>query len=243
MAKDINIGGRLHSIATGNVIAGADEILDDKKQKKQSDINAEVDIILAEHKNLINAVTKQNYVTVDSYDDLPNPGVADTIYRVARYDGTQVVDNKYCEYAWLNNAYSLLTVREYGIDDEPTADSENVVKSGGIYQYVEGRINDIQTAEVHITDTIGNFYLIPNTFYIFDNTIEDVNIVLGTPVSGKLNEYKFEFTCGENSQINFLNTLHWIDDEPLEPEQGYTYQVSIVDGLAVYGAWEGGQND
>lgn len=243
MARDINIGGRLHSVATGNVVAGANEVLDDEKGKKQSEINAEIDATLAEHKSLINAVTRQNYVTVDSYSELPNPGEADTIYRVARYDGTQVVDNKYCEYAWLNNAYTLLTIKEYGIDDEPTEGSENVVKSGGIYQYVEGRINDIQTAEVHITDTTGNFYLIPNTFYIFDNTIEDVNIVLDTPISGKLSEYKFEFTCDENSQINFLNTLRWIDDEPLEPEQGYTYQVSIVDGLAVYGAWEGGQND
>ena len=41
MAKDINIGGRLHSIATGNVVAGTDEILDDNLGKKQTQINAE----------------------------------------------------------------------------------------------------------------------------------------------------------------------------------------------------------
>lgn len=239
----IDIGGRLHSMATGNVVAGANEILDDEKEKKQSEINAETDITLAEHRSLINAVTNQNYVTVDSYNDLPSPGAVDTIYRVARYDGTQVVNNKYCEYAWFNNVYKLLAVREYGIDNQPTANSENIVKSGGIYQYVEGRIDDVQTAEIHITDTTGTFSLTPNTFYIFDNIIGEVNIVLGTPISGKLNEYKLQFDCDENSHINFPNTLRWIDDEPLEPEQGYTYQVSIVDGLAVYGAWEGGQND
>lgn len=43
MAKNINIGGRLHSVAVGNVLAGADEISDDLKGKKQSQINAEVD--------------------------------------------------------------------------------------------------------------------------------------------------------------------------------------------------------
>jgi len=133
-------------------------------------------------------------------------------------------------------------VKEVGIDNEPTSGSGNLVKSGGIYQYVERSIHDI-TAETHIIDTTGTFSLTPNTFYIFDNIIEDINIVLGTPVSGRLNEYNLEFTCDENSQINFPNTLRWIDDEPLEPEQGYTYQVSIVDGLAVYGAWEGGQNE
>lgn len=41
MAKDINIGGRLHSIATGNVVAGTDEILDDNIGKKQTQINTE----------------------------------------------------------------------------------------------------------------------------------------------------------------------------------------------------------
>ena len=41
MAKNINIGGRLHSIATGNVVAGTDEILDDNLGKKQTQINTE----------------------------------------------------------------------------------------------------------------------------------------------------------------------------------------------------------
>lgn len=42
MATDINIAGRLHSMATGNVVAGADEILDDTIGKKQSEINQEL---------------------------------------------------------------------------------------------------------------------------------------------------------------------------------------------------------
>lgn len=39
---NIDIGGRLHSTATGNVVAGANEIFDDDEQKKQSQINAEL---------------------------------------------------------------------------------------------------------------------------------------------------------------------------------------------------------
>jgi len=34
MSKNINIGGRLHSTATGNIVTGADEIFDDKQNKK-----------------------------------------------------------------------------------------------------------------------------------------------------------------------------------------------------------------
>ena len=39
---EIKIGGRLHSEATGNVVAGANEILDDSLNKKQDVINDEV---------------------------------------------------------------------------------------------------------------------------------------------------------------------------------------------------------
>ena len=40
MAKNIDIAGRLHSVATGNVVAGANEIYDDDEGLKQSEVNA-----------------------------------------------------------------------------------------------------------------------------------------------------------------------------------------------------------
>ena len=39
---NIEIGGRLHSTATGNVVTGANEVLDDIQNKKQQEINAEL---------------------------------------------------------------------------------------------------------------------------------------------------------------------------------------------------------
>lgn len=39
--KYIEVGGRIHSIATGNVTTGANEIFDDDKNKKQNEINTE----------------------------------------------------------------------------------------------------------------------------------------------------------------------------------------------------------
>ena len=39
--RNIEIGGRLHSIATSNVVTGANEVFDDDKNKKQSEINTE----------------------------------------------------------------------------------------------------------------------------------------------------------------------------------------------------------
>lgn len=46
--KDIQVGGTLHSIATGNVIAHADEIMDEDYGKKQSIINQELSNRLTE---------------------------------------------------------------------------------------------------------------------------------------------------------------------------------------------------
>lgn len=47
MGKTVNIGGRIHNPEVGNVVTGANEILDDTKGKKQNVINSEVDTALA----------------------------------------------------------------------------------------------------------------------------------------------------------------------------------------------------
>ena len=82
---------------------------------------------------------KQYYVsveadalTVDATTLLPAAGQKDTIYRVGKWDGTQYATNYYCEYAWDGEQYVLLSVKQPGIDDEPTVASSNLVKSGGI---------------------------------------------------------------------------------------------------------------
>lgn len=85
------------------------------------------------------AVAVENYVTVEATaqttaatDVLPATGDADTVYRVANWDGTQYDDTAYTEYGWYDGAYKQLATRAPGIDDEPTANSSNLVKSGGV---------------------------------------------------------------------------------------------------------------
>ena len=113
-------------------VAGAEDIYDDEKGKSQAKVNKDIDATLALHQSEINALDSQNYVTVDTFAELPATGSLDTVYRVANYDGTQVVTNKYAEYAWTGNQYKLLDVKEFGIDDEPKVGSSNPVKSGGV---------------------------------------------------------------------------------------------------------------
>lgn len=69
MANNINISGRLHSVATDNIITGANEILDDNLGKKQDVINAELlDAIGTVERDQIIAVSSWDD---DSYDEVP----------------------------------------------------------------------------------------------------------------------------------------------------------------------------
>ena len=131
-------------------VAGAVDIIDDIKGKNQQQINAEAsDAILAEknraeavealHQSEINALDSQNYVTVTADDQtttaidvLPPEGEVDTIYRVGNWDGEQYDDSCYSEYAWNGTQYIFMDKKQYGIDDRPTDESNNLSKSGGI---------------------------------------------------------------------------------------------------------------
>lgn len=85
------------------------------------------------------AVAVEDYYTAEATaqttavtDVLPATGAANTLYRVGSWNGTQYSASTYSVYGWYNSAYKLLEVHQVGIDDEPTADSQNLVKSGGV---------------------------------------------------------------------------------------------------------------
>lgn len=126
--KTWNVANRMHSQkdsdnpAVNHIITGADEIYDDAKGAKQSDINAQNDAALADRYTKGETYSKEqldalittpdvNYVTVATFADLPQTGEADTVYRVSFYDGTQVDASKYALYAWNGATYQLLAVR------------------------------------------------------------------------------------------------------------------------------------
>lgn len=117
--KTINIGGRLHSTATGNVVAAANEVFDYTKNKTQEEINAdtyskEETYNKNELNNLITTPDVQ-HITVPTFGSLPASGSADTIYRVSNWDGgatPPAVDaSKYSEYGWDGSRYVLLSVK------------------------------------------------------------------------------------------------------------------------------------
>ena len=59
----------------------------------------------------------------------------------------QSSDNKYVQYRLMAAAWSTITADWQGIDDEPTAYSDNIVKSGGVYDEMYGDETILETIQ------------------------------------------------------------------------------------------------
>ena len=53
----------------------------------------------------------------------------------------QSSDNKYVQYRLMSDKFSTTEAEWQGVDDEPTVESDNLVKSGGVYEFVPKSIN------------------------------------------------------------------------------------------------------
>ena len=113
----------IHSISESGDAMYSEELYDKQKEKKQSKINEEVGEELGLHESRLNALTGQNYVSVQATQsttaaDIPTLINAtgdgeqlDTIYRVGFWDGSAYVADKYTEYAWTGTVYTILDVK------------------------------------------------------------------------------------------------------------------------------------
>lgn len=73
----------------------------------------------------------------------------------------------------------------------------------------------------------------PNVYYVFGEVAE-LTITLSNGEEGKLSEYMFEFKSGTTPTVLTLpDTIKWIGDNTVEASK--TYQVSIVNNIAVMG--------
>ena len=79
--------------------------------------------------------------------------------------------------------------------------------------------------------------ILPNVLNVWDN-IESLTISgFQGSQEGRVNEYMLEFTVqGDNFTLTLPEGVRWASDPTWE--NGYTYQVSIVNNLAVFAGWE-----
>lgn len=77
----------------------------------------------------------------------------------------------------------------------------------------------------------------PNTFYKF-GSCSKLTITFAAEESGIENEYKFEFASGTTpTALSVPNTVKWSGGNAPTIEANKTYQVSIVNNLAVFAAF------
>jgi hypothetical protein len=152
-------------------------------------------------------------------DILPATGEAHTIYRVGNWDGEEYTEGCYSEYAWAGTetGYVLLSKKEPGIDEVPTKNSDNLVKSG----WFEAN-------------------LFPH-FTSFDTTNACIKELYITGLDGTetYNLYLFRFTSAQgsfairDSENNTIFSHNW--DNPVS---GTVYHANS-DGIDVYIVFSG----
>lgn len=80
------------------------------------------------------------------------------------------------------------------------------------------------------------YSITPNVFHMWD-VVESLNITLATPDDPAiLNEYMFQFTSGATATVLSLpSNIVWMSEPTIEASK--TYQISIVNNLAVIGGF------
>ena len=76
----------------------------------------------------------------------------------------------------------------------------------------------------------------PNVFYVFDQPLQvslTINLNEGKP--GVMHEYMFQFSVGVDLTLHLPESVQWINQEPPTFTAGHTYQVSILNNLALCG--------
>jgi hypothetical protein len=123
--------------------------------------------------------------------------------------------------AYLNAGYAL------------TVDSEGYLCIGGV------RTETMATSMQMIQQTDTTLAINPNVLNVW-GTVSSLAISFNAGASGAVNEYMIQFTCPSNAGTTLVlpSSVKWMNGDELEPEAGWTYQVSIVNNLAVYSGWE-----
>lgn len=148
--------------------------------------------------------------TTAATDVLPETGSADTLYRIGNWGGSQYDTTVYSEYAWNGTEYVLLSIKSS------------------------------QTGLQIVQQSSSSALIEPNKINVWSSPIATLDIMFASGASGYANEYIIDFTCPANAatELTLPSGITWANDDELIPEPGTRYQISILDGLAIYAGWE-----
>ena len=167
-------------------------------------------------------------------DDLNNkveklgPGNNNRVY-VAHWTGAEkgydVISNE-------TNPNSVVQRTDNGTmrSEDPLDDKDCATK-----KYVDEATKK-NTTDITLTGDVTQ-EITPNTFYNFtDTVITSLTITFGTAQSGVLNEYMFQFIAGDGfTTLTMPSGVVWLGGTTPTITAGKTYQVSVINNLAVIG--------
>jgi len=122
------------------------------------------------------------------------------------------------------------TALQSEVDPVFTASPAHGITASDITNW-DGKASKVAIVNHGTSDT--TFTLTPNVFHIW-GTVASLTLTLATASTTTMDEFMFQFTSGTTATtLSLPNAVKWIS-EP-EIEAGMTYQVSIVNNIAVIG--------
>ncbi len=104
---------------------------------------------------------------------------------------------------------------------------------------VQTAINDWNRTR-RVAQTESEVAIQPNVKNIWSSPMSELTITFVAGTAGYDNEYMIQFQCPSDSVtvLTLPSSVKWVNDEPIDLQEGWVYQVSIIDNLAVYAGWE-----
>lgn len=115
---------------------------------------------------------------------------------------------------------------------------ERLNKEGLAYYHslVKGLLDEKNTKIIN--QTASEVTIQPNAMNVWGE-VASLDITKGTDIAGIVNNYMVRFKAGEGCVVNFLGfTLQWYGGDVPTWTAGNTYEISIVDNIALWAEFE-----
>ena len=89
---------------------------------------------------------------------------------------------------------------------------------------------------VPIVSQSGNATISPNTWNVWNNSLNSLTVTKGSDISGVLNVYNMRFLVGSNFQLSFsgFDSVLWVNGVAPTFVEGHIYEISIVESRGVW---------
>lgn len=125
--------------------------------------------------------------------------------------------------------------------DSVESNLEGKVSSGDFNEAIGSLNGDIagKADKVAKQDVSGDQTIAPNTMYVWGSVAGALTITKGDEIAGIVNNYMVRFTAGEGCAVTFSEfELDWYGGEAPTWTAGNTYEISIVDNIALWAEFE-----